>query len=62
MTPNEIAGRYRDYAGKCLAVAQRQESASERLALIDMARAWIALADQAEKNQSRYATPTTELG
>jgi hypothetical protein len=37
MTPPEISARYRDYAAKCVTVAQRQEDASERLALIDMA-------------------------
>jgi hypothetical protein len=60
MTPAEIAARYRDYAAKCLIVAQTQENVSERLVLIHMAQAWIALADQAEKNQSLpivYETP-----
>jgi hypothetical protein len=51
MTPVELAARYRDYAAKCMMVAQRQEHAGERLALIDMAQAWIVLAEQAERNQ-----------
>jgi hypothetical protein len=60
MTPAEIAARYREYAAKCLIVARKQENANERLALVDMAQAWIALADQAEKNQAFpvvYETP-----
>jgi hypothetical protein len=63
MTPAELAARYRDYAGKCLLVAQKQENANEKLALIDMAQAWIALAEQAERNETLflvYETPTKD--
>lgn len=52
MTPSEMAARYRDYAGKCVLLAQSQEHAREKLALIDMAQAWIALAEQTEKDES----------
>ncbi len=54
MMPTELAARYREYAAKCVLVAQSQENANEKLALIDMARAWIALAEQAEKNESLF--------
>jgi adenosyl cobinamide kinase/adenosyl cobinamide phosphate guanylyltransferase len=60
MTPADIAALYREYAAKCLIVAQRLENSAERVALVDMAQAWVALADQAEKNQALpivYETP-----
>jgi hypothetical protein len=50
MTASELAARYREYAAKCFLIAQRQEDASEKLALFDMAQSWMALAEQAEKN------------
>jgi hypothetical protein len=59
MTPGELAARYRDYAAKCLTIAQRQESADEKLALIGMAQAWVALAEQAEKNESLFTVYET---
>ena len=37
--------------GKCVAVAHSLISPVEKLALIDMAQAWIELAKQAEKNE-----------
>lgn len=65
MTPAGIAARYRGYAAECLIIAQKQENATERLILIDMAQAWVALAEQAEKNQSLpivYETPPALAG
>jgi hypothetical protein len=50
MSPANLAARYRAFAAKCVVVAQNMANASEKLALIDMAQAWIDLADQAEKN------------
>jgi hypothetical protein len=52
MTPAQLVGLYRDRAAKCLLVARTQTSAAERMVLLDMAQAWIALAKQAEKNES----------
>ncbi len=60
MTPAELAARYREYAAQCVAVAQSLDHAREKLALLDMAQAWIALARQAEKNEKLavvYETP-----
>lgn len=60
MTPAEFAARYRAFAAKCVTVAQGLQDTSEKLALIDMAQAWIALADQAERNEKLavvYETP-----
>lgn len=59
MTPTELAARYREYAAKCVLLAQSQENANERLGLIDMAQAWIALAEQAEKNEALFVVHET---
>ena len=61
MSPAELAARYREYAAKCVAVAQNLEQAAEKLALLDMAQAWINLAILAEKNERLavvYETPS----
>ncbi len=41
---------YRLYAAHCLKIAQEQSDIVDRLALIQMAQAWIDLSVQAEKN------------
>jgi hypothetical protein len=48
-TSAKLAERYWDYAAQCLVIAQRQESACDKRALTDMAQAWIALAEQAQR-------------
>ena len=50
MSSAEPANSYREYAAKCVLLAKRPVSVSERLTLIDMAEAWKALARQAEEN------------
>jgi hypothetical protein len=45
MIPAELATLCHDYAARCWLFAQRQENASDKLALIEMAQAWVALAD-----------------
>jgi hypothetical protein len=60
MSPAELAARYREFAAQCVAVAQNLEQAAEKLALLDMAQAWINLATLAEKNErlaAVYETP-----
>ena len=60
MTPAELAAQYREYAARCFHLAQRQETAGEKLALIDIAHAWSSLAEQAERNEALvvvYQTP-----
>lgn len=47
----QLATRYRGFAAQCLVVAQHQHSAGDRLTLTNMAQAWVALADRAEKNK-----------
>lgn len=63
MTPADLAARYREYAGNCVALAQGMESAKEKLVFLDMAQAWMALAEQAERNEALllvYETPARD--
>ena len=51
---------YRVQAAKCIQLAQKASDGESKLALLDMARAWIALADQNDKNSQTslvYETP-----
>lgn len=62
MGPSELAERYREYAGKCIALAQNQVEPSERLWLLDMAQSWIDLADLAVRNERLQAVCETAEG
>ena len=62
MAPTDLAAHYREYAVKCVAVAQSLEGAAEKLTLLDMAKAWMTLAEQSEKSEGMvlvYETPIT---
>jgi hypothetical protein len=48
------AARYRDYAANCVVIAQMLADVAGKLSLIDMAQAWITLAEQAEKYDSLF--------
>ncbi len=51
---------YRAHAGVCLWLAQKSSDSETRVVLLDMARAWLALAEQGEKNRQTtlvYETP-----
>jgi len=48
--PVAIGEQYRLFAAHCIGIAQETAEADRKLALLDMAQAWIALAEQAEKN------------
>jgi hypothetical protein len=54
MSQAELAARYREYASKCVAFSQGLEQAHEKLVLLNMAQAWIALAEQAQKNEAQF--------
>jgi hypothetical protein len=63
ITPAQLAARYWGYAAQCLIVAQRQDDAGDKLALINMAQAWVNLAEQTEQNTpslSAYETPAPQ--
>jgi hypothetical protein len=57
----QAAALYRLHAAQCINLAQRSTDTQSRLALLDMARSWRMLADQAEKNSQTdipvYETP-----
>jgi hypothetical protein len=42
--------RYREYASDCLRLCGTISDPTSKAVLIDMARAWVRLAEQAEKN------------
>lgn len=46
----KLAERYWNYAAECLIIAQRQDNACDKVALTAMADAWIALAEQAQRD------------
>jgi hypothetical protein len=55
-----VADVYRVHACKCVQLAQRIADPDGKLVLLDMARAWLAIAEQADKNSQTtlvYETP-----
>jgi hypothetical protein len=51
---------YRAHAATCVQLARENTDSEIKIALLDMARAWLNLADQAEKNSQTtlvYETP-----
>jgi putative NADH-flavin reductase len=59
MGPSELAARSREYAAKCVAMAQERDG-TDKLSMLDMAQAWLDLAEQALRNerfQVVYETP-----
>jgi hypothetical protein len=52
---------YRAYATKCVRLAQQTNDPESKSSLLDMARAWLALVTQGEKNSEAatlvYETP-----
>jgi hypothetical protein len=41
---------YKDHAAACLEIARKTDDRAGKLALLDLARAWIALAEEHDKN------------
>jgi hypothetical protein len=51
---------HRFHAATCIMLAQKTDDPQSKIALLDMARAWLALADQHDKNSRItliYETP-----
>ena len=51
---------YRVYAATCVMLAQQMDDPQSKVALLNMAQAWLALADQHDKNNRTtliYETP-----
>jgi hypothetical protein len=44
------AARYREYAAKCVAMANERDG-TDKLSMLDMAQAWLDLAEQALRNE-----------
>jgi hypothetical protein len=52
---------HRVHAATCIMLAQKTADLQSKIALLDMARAWLALADQHDKNSRTmliYGTPS----
>ena len=63
MSPTELVACYRLYASNCMEFAQ-ELAPGRRLALLDIAQAWLNLADQVAKNSGTvlvYETPSPPL-
>jgi hypothetical protein len=62
MSPADLAARYRLHAADSVKIANEVRDEHEKLSLLAMAQAWIALAEQAERNGETalfYETPVT---
>lgn len=61
MPGNVLVELYRLHAAQCIDVAQKTHDIRSKLGLLDMARAWLMLADQGAKNAEAptlvYETP-----
>jgi hypothetical protein len=55
MLPAELTAAFRLYATRCIEIAQDLPDARRRAALLTMAQAWFALADQVERNGGMIA-------
>ena len=61
MSGSDFVAAYRLNAAKCVEIAHRSVDSENKLVLLEMARAWLALAEQAIKNSESvlvYETPT----
>jgi hypothetical protein len=60
MSWSRAVASYRLYAARCIEVSRHILDTDSRAAMLSMAQAWIALADQADKNSETalvYETP-----
>jgi hypothetical protein len=60
MSRDGQADVYRVHAAQCIQLAQKTDDPDAKLALLDMARSWLALANQNDKNSQTtlvYETP-----
>ncbi len=49
MSPGEAAASYRLYAAYCAEIAQTVSDSARKVALLDMAQAWVKLAEHVDK-------------
>ncbi len=57
MSPHEVIACYRLHAAHCLEIARELENPGRKIALLNMAQTWIALADQVEKAEGAVSAP-----
>jgi hypothetical protein len=60
MSRDGKADVYRVHAAQCIQLAQKTDDPDAKLALLDMARSWLALVNQNDKNSQTtlvYETP-----
>jgi len=55
MAENGGAAYYRLYAARCIEMSREAPNDANRMSLLTMAQVWIALADQADRNQNSIA-------
>jgi hypothetical protein len=60
--PPSVETEFRRMAQECLRLAQRTASPEERLLLLDMAQAWLTLANNTEKLTARRRSSASEGG
>ena len=58
MAIGELSAAYRLHAAHCTEIAARTADRENRLTLLSMARAWLLLAEQAEKNNETIVCET----
>ena len=49
--PDDAVDAYKKHAANCIRIAQETNDTASKLSLLDMARAWLALAKQGERNR-----------
>jgi putative IMPACT (imprinted ancient) family translation regulator len=54
----EVVKRYRLHAASCIESAQQLSDKESKLALLQMAQSWLALAEQAAKNSEAADPPS----
>jgi hypothetical protein len=51
---------YRRFAAECMQIAREATDPQARASFLDMARAWVLLAEHAEKGAGKYRDPESE--
>jgi hypothetical protein len=59
MSPSELVATYRLYAAHCIEIARETSRPGSKVALLNMAQAWLALADLIARGGSRRTFPIT---
>jgi hypothetical protein len=57
MSAGEVAAVYRLYAAYCAEIAQTATDSARKVALLDMAQAWVRLAEVADKSRPPEEAP-----